>query len=37
MGVAWRGAMQPIRHVADPRLGTSLPPHLQDLLAVSQA
>ncbi len=37
MGVAWRGAMQPIQHVADPRLGTSLPPHLHDLLEVSQA
>jgi predicted O-methyltransferase YrrM len=37
MGVAWRGAMRPIRHVADPRLGASLPPHLQDLLEVSQA
>lgn len=32
MGAAWRGAMRPIDHMPDPRLGTILPPHLDDLL-----
>ena len=32
MGVAWRGAMRPVDHVPDPRLGKALPAHLDDLL-----
>ena len=30
MGVAWRGAVQPIEHVPDPALPMDLPPHLAE-------
>lgn len=30
MGVAWRGAVEPVAHQPDPRVHWILPPHLQD-------
>ena len=32
MGIAWRGTMRPVEHVPDPRLGSALPRHLDDLI-----
>ncbi len=30
MGVAWRGAMEPVAHVPDPAVSWTMPPHLAD-------
>jgi predicted O-methyltransferase YrrM len=36
MGIAWRGAVTPIEHIPDPRIASSWPGHLNDLVEASR-
>ena len=37
MGVAWRGNIEPVRHVADPRIAWRIPKHLVHYIAAAAA
>jgi hypothetical protein len=32
MGIAWRGQVNPVRHIPDPRVNWTLPNHLQSFM-----